>query len=41
MLQAHMNEYMGEINGIVDREGMRPYEYLEKMHVLGLSLIHI
>lgn len=35
MLQAHMNEYMGEVNGIVDREGMRPYEYLEKMHVLG------
>lgn len=35
MLQAHMNEYMGEINGIVDREGMRPYEYLEKMQVLG------
>ncbi len=34
MLQAHMNEYMGEVNGIVDREGMRPYEYLEKMHVL-------
>ena len=34
MLQAHMNEYMGEINGIVDREGMRPYEYLEKMQVL-------
>ena len=24
MLQAHMNEYMGEVNGIVDREGMRP-----------------
>lgn len=34
MLQAHMNEYMGEINGIIDREGMRPYEYLEKMQVL-------
>lgn len=34
MLQAHMNEYMGEINGIMAREGMRPYEYLEKMQVL-------
>ena len=39
MLQAHMNEYMGEINGIVDREGMRPYEYLEKMHVLGSNFL--
>lgn len=35
MLQAHMNEYMGEINGIVAREGVRPYEYLENMQVLG------
>lgn len=34
MLQAHMNEYMGEVNGIVKREGMRPYEYLEKMGAL-------
>ena len=35
MLEAHMNEYMGEVNGILEREGMRPYEYLEKMQVLG------
>ena len=35
MLQAHMNEYMGEVSGIVKREGMRPYEYLEKMGALG------
>lgn len=35
MLQAHMNEYQGEIDGIVRREGMRPYEYLEKMGVLS------
>lgn len=35
MLQAHMNEYQGEVNGIMKREGMRPYEYLEKMQVLG------
>lgn len=35
MLQAHMNEYMGEVNGIIKREGMRPYEYLEKMGVLN------
>lgn len=35
MLQAHMNEYQGEIDGIIRREGMRPYEYLEKMGVLS------
>lgn len=35
MLQAHMNEYQGEIDGIIEREGMRPYEYLEKMGVLS------
>ncbi len=35
MLQAHMNEYQGEVDGIIKREGMRPYEYLEKMDVLS------
>lgn len=35
MLQAHMNEYQGEIDGILKREGMHPYEYLEKMNVLS------
>ena len=35
MLQAHMNEYMGEINGIIKREGVRPYEYLEKKGILS------
>ena len=35
ILQAHMNEYQGEVDGIVRREGMRPYEYLEKMGVLS------
>lgn len=39
MLQAHMNEYMGEVNGILEREGMRPYEYLEKMQVLGSNFL--
>ena len=28
MLQAHMNEYPGEINFFMEREQMRPYEYL-------------
>lgn len=35
VLQAHMNEYQGEVDGIMKREGMRPYEYLEKMQVLS------
>ena len=39
MLQAHMNQYMGEVNGIIKREGMRPYEYLEKMQVLGSNFL--
>lgn len=39
MLQAHMNEYMGEINGILEREGVRPYEYLERMGILNGSFL--
>ena len=35
MLQAHMNEYQGEVDGIIKREDMRPYEFLEKMGVLS------
>ncbi len=35
MLQAHMNEYPGEINGIIEREGMEPYLYLDKMGALS------
>lgn len=34
MLQAHMNEYQGEVDGIIARDGMRPYEYLEKLGIL-------
>lgn len=39
MLQAHMNEYMGEIHGILEREGLVPYEYLEKLGVLGKNFL--
>lgn len=39
MLQAHMNEYQGEVQGIIKREGMRPYEYLEKMGVLNSNFL--
>ena len=35
MLQAHMNEYPGEINFYMERFQMRPYEYLEKLGVLN------
>lgn len=39
VLQAHMNEYQGEVDGILNREGMRPYEYLEKMGVLSSKFL--
>lgn len=35
ILQAHMNEYQGEIDGIIRRNGVRPYEYLEQMGALS------
>ena len=35
MLQAHMNEYPGEINFYMERKQMRPYEYLDSLGVLG------
>lgn len=39
MLQAHMNEYMGEVKGIISREGIPPYQYLEKMNVLDRNFL--
>ena len=35
VLQAHMNEYQGEVDGMVARTGVRPYVYLERMGVLS------
>lgn len=35
MLQAHMNEYPGEINFYMERKQLRPYEYLDRLGVLG------
>ncbi len=35
VLQAHMNEYQAEVDGIVKRTGMRPYEFLEREGVLS------
>lgn len=34
-LQAHMNEYPGEINSYLSRYQKRPYEFLEEKGVLG------
>ena len=39
MLQAHMNEYPGEINFYMERFQMRPYEYLEKLGVLNENFL--
>lgn len=34
ILQAHMNEYLKEVEGVIQKFGMRPYEYLEACGVL-------
>ncbi len=39
MLQAHMNEYPGEINFFMEREQLRPYEYLDRIGVLGENFL--
>ena len=35
LLQAHMNEYPGEVNFFLQRFQKRPYEYLDSLHVLS------
>ena len=35
ILQAHMNEYQAEVDGIVKRTGLRPYEFLEERGILS------
>ena len=39
MLQAHMNEYPGEISFFIEREHMRPYEYLDSLGILGSNFL--
>lgn len=39
MLQAHMNEYPGEINFFLERHQMRPLEFLDRLHVLDERFI--
>lgn len=34
MLQAHMNEYAGEIHSCMEHQKMRPYEYLDSLGIL-------
>ena len=41
MLQAHMNEYPGEINFFLEREQLRPYEYLDCLGILGPDFIGV
>lgn len=39
MIQAHMNEYPGEINFFLERYQMRPLEFLDSLHVLDKNFI--
>ena len=39
MLQAHMNEYEKEVQYIISKTGMTPYEYLESLGVLENDFI--
>ncbi|MDO4268398.1 MAG: amidohydrolase [Eubacteriales bacterium] len=39
LLQAHMNEYPGEVNFFLQRYQLRPVEYLESLGVLGPRFI--
>lgn len=39
MLQAHMNEYPGEINYFLEHYKMRPYEFLESRKLLGENFL--
>lgn len=38
-LQAHMNEYPGEVNYTLEKFQMRPVEYLDSLHVLGDNFV--
>lgn len=39
MLEAHMNEYDKEVENVVEKTGLPPYEYLEKLGVLNTNFI--
>lgn len=39
MLEAHMNEYDKEVENVIEKTGLPPYEYLEKLGVLNTNFI--
>ena len=39
MLQAHMNEYQKEVDYVIEKTGLPPYEYLDSLNVLGKNFI--
>ena len=39
MLEAHMNEYDKEVENVIEKTGLPPYEYLEKLDVLNNNFI--
>lgn len=39
LLQAHMNEYPGEINFFLQKKQLRPVEYLDSLRVLGENFV--
>ncbi len=39
LLQAHMNEYPAEVNYTLQRFGIRPFEYLDRLHVLSKDFL--
>ena len=39
MLQAHMNEYQKEVDYVVEKTGLPPYEYLDSLGVLDKNFI--
>lgn len=41
MIQAHMNEYGKEVEYVVEKTGLPPYEYLDSLNVLDDSFIGV
>ena len=39
ILEAHMNEYDKEVENVIEKTGLPPYEYLEKLGVLNNNFI--
>ena len=39
MLEVHMNEYDKEVENVIEKTGLPPYEYLEKLGVLNSDFI--